>query len=130
METKTRTSVKDELLARECEYLRAVEAGDGSAGAGLTAGETLLVSGHGPMRLTPPDIAKMLEEQEGGRQYEFVEDGVEVVEVTPEVAVIAYRLKSRAGGAETEAFDTDVWVKRDGGWRCAVHVETPAQANA
>ena len=127
MATKTGFRLRDELIARERKYLEAVEAGDGNAAAELTARETLLVSGRGPMRLAPSDIAKMLEDHDSARQYAFVEDGVEVVEVTPAVAVIAYRLKTRAAGTETEAFDTDVWVKRDGDWRCAVHVETPAE---
>jgi uncharacterized protein (TIGR02246 family) len=119
-------NVKDELIAREREYLEAVRTKDGRAAAGLTAGETLVVSGRGAMRLGPDDIKKMLEEADTSREYDFVEDSVEIVEVTDDVAIITYMLKTRAGSEESEAFDTDVWVKRDGKWRCALHAEVPA----
>jgi hypothetical protein len=28
---------------------------------------------------------------------------------------------------QLDAFDTSVWVKRDGGWVCAAHTETIAE---
>ena len=126
MTTETGTGVRSELIAREKAYLDAVRNGDGGAAADLTAEETLLVSGRGPRRLRPDDIKGMLEESDTSREYEFVEDRVEVVEVRDDVAIITSKLKTRAGDEESEAFDTDVWVKRDGDWRCALHAEVPA----
>jgi hypothetical protein len=47
------------------------------------------------------------------------------------VAVIAYKVSEEIvidGETQTlEAFDSSVWVRRDGGWVCAAHTETPAE---
>ena len=128
MATTTATNLKDELIARERAYLDAVRNADGSAAAGLTAGETMLVSGRGAMRMKPDDIKRMMTEHDGQREYSFDESSVEVMPLTDDVAVISYALTTRSGETESRAFDTDVWVKRDGDWRCALHAEVPAES--
>jgi uncharacterized protein (TIGR02246 family) len=126
MTTVTRSELKAELLAREKEYLRAVQAKDGEAAARLTAPESLVVSAHGAMKVDGAAIGKMIEEHDASKRYELDEDTVEVMRVTDGVAIISYRLRTTMqDGASLEAYDTDVWVQREGGWKCALHTEVP-----
>jgi hypothetical protein len=126
----TRTAgLKDELLACERAYLDAVQRSDGEAAARLTAPESLVVGGHGVMKVDGPTIRKMVEEHDSDRRYEIDESSVQVVDVTGDVAVVAYKLTTIMPGGETsEAFDTDVWVRRGDAWACALHVEAPASS--
>lgn len=53
-----------------------------------------------------------------------------ISKIADDVAVIAYKVSEEmvVDGElkKLDAFDTSVWVKRDGGWVCAAHTETIA----
>ena len=117
-----------EILEREYDYLDAVQRKDGDAAAEMTASESLVVSGNGPMRIGSDEIRQMVGRHNAKRQCDIVEESVEAIEVTDDVAIISYKLRTTNPGSAsaTEAFDTDVWVRREGNWVCALHVETPA----
>jgi hypothetical protein len=55
---------------------------------------------------------------------------VHVRAIADGVALIAYKVNEEMiiDGEPTtlEAFDSSVWVRRDGGWVCAAHTETLA----
>ncbi|MBI5290131.1 MAG: nuclear transport factor 2 family protein [Chloroflexi bacterium] len=121
--------LKTELLQSEQAYLEAVRSKDGPAASRLTAPESLVVSGHGPMKVDGAKISKMIAEHDSSRQYELDDGSVEIVQVTDGVAIIAYRLKTTTSkGESADAFDTDVWVRYDGQWKCALLTEIPAEA--
>jgi len=125
--TNTSSRLKEELLAEERAYLAAVQAGDGDGAARLTAEPALVVSPQGAMKVGPQAIRRMMSEHDATREYALDETSAEVVEVTPDVAIISYRLRTTTPGAGTsEAVDTDVWVRTDGAWKCALHTEIPA----
>ena len=129
MTTRTTTRLKDVLLACENEYLRAVQDKDGEAAARLTAPQSLVVSGRGAMKVDGEAIRRMVQQHDANRQYAIDESSVQVVQPAEDVAIIAYRLRTKLpGGGTADAYDTDVWVRRDGGWACALHVEVPAEA--
>ena len=120
-----------ELLEREYDYLHAVERKDAEEVADMTAPQSMVVSGRGAMLIDPNSVREMVRGHDAKREYEIVAESVEAVEVTDDVAIISYKLRTKmpgAGGPATEAFDTDVWVRREGQWVCALHVETPAAA--
>ena len=51
---------------------------------------------------------------------------VHVLELTASTAVVAYRAQARrAEGAEYNAYASSVYVKAGGGWKLAVHQQTP-----
>ena len=117
-----------ELLEREYDYLDAVERKDSEAIAVMTAPESLVVSGNGAMRVDPETVRQMVGRHDSKRRYDIIEETIEGIEVTDDVAIISYKLATKMpDGKTTEAYDTDVWVRREGQWACALHVETPAQ---
>jgi uncharacterized protein (TIGR02246 family) len=118
-----------ELLEREYDYLDAVQRKDGEAAAEMTATESLVVSAKGAMRVGADMIRQMVGRHDASREYDIIEESVEALEVADDVAIISYKLQTKMpGGTTTEAYDTDVWVRRDGQWACALHVETPVAA--
>jgi ketosteroid isomerase-like protein len=125
--TSSTQTLKNELLQQERAYLAAVENKNGAAAAKLTARESLVVSGRGPMRVDAAAIERMVEQHDANSRYEIDETSIEIVNATDDVAIIAYKLRTMpADGPATEAFDTDVWVRRGGEWACALHTEIPA----
>ena len=126
--TGTSSNLRDELMACERAYLEAVQRKDGEAAARMTAPESLVVSGHGAMSVDGAAIRKMVEDHDGQARYEIDDSDVNVVAINDDVAIVSYRLTTIHGNGEpaTQAFDTDVWVRRDGQWGCALHVDTPA----
>ena len=126
----TDTRLKRDLLSQERAYLEAVQERQGDRAAELTAPESLVVSGNGAMRVDGDMIRQMVQQHDETRRYELDEATVEVVPVTDDVAIIAYKLRTLTadGVSAGEAYDTDVWVQRDGRWMCALHAEVPANA--
>jgi hypothetical protein len=123
---RSTSKLREELLQREREYLRAVQAKDGDVASRLTARECLVVSGQGAMKVDGATIKKMVAEHDPSRRYELDESSIAVIEASDGVAIISYRLSTTANGQSSDAYDTDVWVKRDGQWKCALHAEVPA----
>ena len=122
------TPLKAELLRREHEYLEAVQSKDGKAAARLTAPDSLVVSGQGAMKVEGPTISKMVAEHDSSRRYDLDDASAEVAEVKDGVAIIAYKLNTTTPDGDTsEFYDTDVWVRHDGEWKCALHTEIPAE---
>ncbi len=131
MTSETRSRLKDELLAQEREYLRAVQEQDGDTAARLTAPQALVVSGSGAMKVDGAAIRQMIQQHDAKRRYEIDESSVQVLDVKDDVAIIAYKLRTMNAGKNgeiSEAYDTDVWVRGNGGWACALHAEIPASA--
>ena len=128
MANATSTSLAAELLRCEHEYLEAVQSGDGDAAARLTAPESLVVSGHGAMKVDAAAVKKMVAEHDASRRYHPDDAGAQVIELGDNVAIIAYRLETTMpDGRTTAAYDTDVWVRDGGQWKCALHAEIPAE---
>ena len=111
-------------------YLAAVQRKDGAAAARLTADGSLVVSGMGAMKVDSPTIERMIAEHDASRRYELDESSVQTVDIGSDAAIISYKLRTTMpDGTSTEAFDTDVWVRRDGRWQCALHTEIPVASD-
>jgi hypothetical protein len=63
------------------------------------------------------------------KKFRFGED-VHVRRLAEDVAIIAYKVSEEmfvdGKPATLEAFDSSVWVRRNGSWVCAAHTETLA----
>lgn len=91
-----------------------------------------LVAGRQGARLVDKETyLKMFESREGViLDFEFTGEP-EVRMLAPDLAVIAYEIRSkfRTGGEEKTivAVDSSTWVRRNGRWACAMHSETEKQ---
>lgn len=128
MPTKTnKAALRQELLDVEDQYLEAVERNDGEAAANLTAPESLVVGEQGPLCIDSSVIRQIVDRHDGSSRFAIDKSSAKVVRVSDDVAIISYKLRTTlSDGEATDAYDTDVWVRRAGRWACALHAETPA----
>jgi hypothetical protein len=127
MRTDIGTNIKDELLTQEQTYLRAVERKDGATIANLTDRTSLIAGPQGMRTVDVKAIQEMVQQHDAASRYEIDESSIQAVPLTDDVAVIGYKLRTiPSSGSPSEAYDTDVWVKRGGHWLCAMHTEVPA----
>lgn len=127
----TMTHVEEEILSREKSYWDAMKSKNGSAAAALTADPSLVVSADGIREVTPGEIEEMVKSGPYELQDYGVEGGdVKFVNSARDVALVAYKVRSNyvmdGKPQRIEAYDTSVWVRRDGAWVCALHTETTA----
>ena len=90
----------------------------------------LLVSSHGAMQFDHAGYRQMAEQ--GSMVVKSFElSDVNVVFPAEGTAVLTYHVKqgvaSRGQSRETkrDMNDSSVWVRKDDGWRCVMHTETP-----
>jgi len=93
----------------------------------------LMVSGHGAMKFDHAGYRKMAE-QGSTVLTKFELRDLEVVFPNDTTAILTYRVsqdvapRGSSNGATQEMADTSTWVRRDDGWRCVMHTETPLDA--
>ena len=124
-------SIRQEILELEKRYWEAIRNKDGATATRLSDARCLVV---GPPGIGEPDreaLAGMVENQPHELKKWHLDDDVHVRTIAEGVALIAYKVSEElvVDGKPTtlEAFDSSVWVRRDGGWVCAAHTETPAE---
>ena len=127
----TTTNVEEEILTLEKSYWEALKTKDADIATGLTADTCLVVGADGVRELSRSELGEMMKSM----PYELKDYGVEDADVkfihaTNDVALLAYKVRSEfvsdGKPQRMEAYDTSVWVRRDGKWVCALHAETPA----
>ena len=64
-----------------------------------------------------------IDQSPGWDEFEITDE--QVIELTPESAVLNYRWSSRRGDETYEALMSSVYVRRDGEWKLALHQQTP-----
>ena len=116
-----------ELVGLEKQYWNAIKAGDASVAASLSSDPCVVVGAQGVGELDKAGLAKMMQ----SATYElknFALDDIRVRQVTDDVAVVAYKVKEdlvvEGKKVKLEAYDSSVWLRRDGQWTCAVHTES------
>ena len=125
------TAVQSEILQLEKRYWDALKAQDIDAMQALTADPCLVV---GPQGATLVDQKQFREiwEQDDWRVRSFTIDdrSASVRPIGSDAAVLAYSIKEELehqGKPQTlDAFDTSVWVRENGQWKCAAHTESVA----
>ena len=118
-----------ELIGLERQYWNAIKNRDTSTAVSLSNDPCVVVGAQGVGELDKTTIAKMLQ----GATYElkdFAFDDVHIRHLTDDVVVVAYKVKEdlvvEGKDLSLEAFDSSVWVRRNGGWACVVHTESIA----
>jgi hypothetical protein len=123
-------AIDQELLALEKQYWEAIQKRDGATATRLSDARCLVVGPQGIGKLDREALAGMVENPPHELKRWRIEDDVHVSSIADGVALIAYKVNEEmiVDGKPTtvEAFDSSVWVLRDGGWVCAAHTETIA----
>ena len=122
-------TTKRELLKLEKQYWNAIKDRDSSTATSLSDDPCVVVGAQGVGEVDKATLGKMLE----GAKYElkdFAFGDVHMRQVSDDVVAVAYKVHEDlvvdGESVKLEAFDSSVWVRRDGKWVCAVHTESPA----
>jgi ketosteroid isomerase-like protein len=126
----TTSTIETEILDLERRYWQAMRERDVKTAVALTEFPCLIAGASGVRSVDQASYEKMMT---GGswrvRDFE-IEDGAEVRQLTDDVAVIVYGVRSEMTDegkpVSLHAFDSSVWVRRGDGWRCAMHSESVA----
>jgi hypothetical protein len=124
-------AVDKELLALEKQYWEAIKNKDGGAATRLSDDRCIVVGPHGIGEVDREALAGLVERASYElKTYRIDDRDVHVRAVADDVAVVAYKVDEQliVDGQATnmQAFDSSVWVRRDGRWLCAVHTEAVA----
>ena len=125
------TPVDKELLTLEKQYWDAIKNKDGAAATRLSDDRCIVVGPHGIGEVDRDALAGLVERASYQLSTYRIDDrDVHVRAVADDVAVVAYKVDEQliVDGRSTnlQAFDSTVWVRRDGKWKCAVHTEAIA----
>jgi ketosteroid isomerase-like protein len=135
MTTKTRTSIsKSAILDLERQYWEAVKAHDSRAATELTDDTCIVVGPQGVMEVDKDELAGMMEDASFElEEFALNDKKAAFRKIGDDVAILSYAVHERMtrdGKPETlDAYDSSVWVRRNGGWVCALHTETRAASN-
>ena len=126
----TSSAIDAEILDLERRYWQAMQGRDVRTAVSLTEFPCLIAGASGVRSVDQASYEKMMTGASWRIQDVEIEDGVEVRQLTDDVAVIVYGVKEKmtAEGkpVDLHAFDSSVWVRRGDGWKCAAHTESVA----
>ena len=121
-----------ELLQVESRFWEALKNRDSREAGKLTEDECILVGAQGVMRMGPEELGRMLE---GELPYEIdgyaMDEGKALVRrIGDDIAIVAYPvhedLHVEGKKVSLDAFDSTVWVRKDGKWVTVLHTESIA----
>ncbi len=120
---------RQELLNLERRYWSAVQEKDGATTTALSDDPCIVVGAQGVREIGSEQIGQMLD----GADFEierFNMEDVHVRKLSDGVVALAYKVSEslvvNGEDVSLEAFDSSVWVRRNGEWVCALHTESPA----
>ncbi len=113
----------------ERKYWNAIRDRDSAAAASLSDDPCVVVGAQGAGELDRKTLAGMF----AGAPWtlhDYELKGVRVRQLTDDVAIVAYEVNEKltveGQPISLKAYDASVWVRRAGGWVCALHTESPA----
>jgi hypothetical protein len=125
----TTQTLEKEMLALEKQFWDAIKSTDGETVAKLTADKCIVAGASGAMEIDPETMRQLL--SQGGYEltdYRF--DDFHVLPLRDGVVAVSYKvhedLMVEGEAVSFDAYDTSVWVRDGGGWKCALHTETLA----
>jgi len=126
----TSSAIDAEILDLERRYWQAMQGRDVRTAVSLTEFPCLIAGASGVRSVDQASYEKMMTGASWRIQDVEIEDGVEVRQLTDDVAVIVYGVKEKmtvdGKPVDLHAFDSSVWVRRGDGWKCAAHTESVA----
>ncbi|MDF3032113.1 MAG: hypothetical protein K0R03_2671 [Moraxellaceae bacterium] len=121
--------ISQELMALEKKYWNAIKDKDPKTAASLSLDPCVVVGAQGIGEFDKKTLKRML----GSATYdlkEFAFEDVHVHKVSDDVVTVIYKVKEKlsldGNDLQLEAYDSSVWVWREGKWVCAVHTESIA----
>ena len=132
MRTKDKGTIdKQELLQLEHQYWDAIQKRDTKTAIKLSDDPCVIVGAQGIGELDRKKLGGMMENASYTlEKYAFDERDVHMRKVADDVVVVAYKVHEElvVEGKPTslDAYDSSVWVRRDGAWVCALHTEALA----
>jgi ketosteroid isomerase-like protein len=129
MEEIMKTAIDQELRDREKSYWDAIQRKDAAAAMEMTDDACTVAGAQGVGEMDRERLGAML----GHPNFELTSYSIDdeqfrVHQIADDVAVVSYQVREDLivdGKPESiEAFDTSVWVRRDGQWLCASHTES------
>ena len=126
----TSNTIEAEILDLERRYWQAMRECDVRTAVALTEFPCLIAGASGVRSVDQASYEQMMTAGSWRVHEAEIEDGARVRQLTDDVAVILYGVREEMtveGKPLTlRAFDSSVWVRRNDGWRCAMHSESIA----
>jgi uncharacterized protein (TIGR02246 family) len=124
MATKT---IEAELLALEKQYWQAIKDKDAETAMRLSDEPCIVTGAQGVHVLDRKTLAAMMK----GATYTLhrfeIKEGAQIRLLRDDVAIVAYQVREEltvnGQPVALDASDASTWVRRSGGWVCALHTE-------
>lgn len=117
------------LLALETRYWNAIKDKDADTAAALSEEPCLIVGAQGISELSRAKLRTLLQ----GASYELRDFSIEDLRLRPlgeDLVAVAYQVSESlvvdGQAIRLQAFDTSLWARREGQWRCVMHTESLA----
>jgi len=125
-----RSAIGTEVLELEKQFWNAMKNRDSSTATRLSDEQCVVVGPQGIGDIDKAKLAGMIKSGPELKRFMFDDRDVHVRAISDDVAVIAYKVKEDlivdGKPVSMDAYDSSVWVRRDGSWVCAMHTETVA----
>jgi ketosteroid isomerase-like protein len=124
-----KTALTNELLDLETQYWQALKEKDVDTAMRLTDEECIITGAQGVDRINRRALSDMMKNAPYTlNAFELKEP--EVSQLRDDVAILAYKVHEEltvdGKPVKLDAAEASTWVRRDGGWRCALHTESIA----
>ena len=121
------TGNKQQSIDLETRFWQSMKDKDVETAKSLIATEGLVTGPMGTMTMDPEKYAQMTRDGQWTLEN-FEMKNVEVVQPTPDSAIIAYEVRQtgdmKGQKMDLRCADSSVWVKEGSDWKCALHTET------
>lgn len=123
------SSFSTEIISLEKKFWTAMQNHDLQTALSLTDFPCVVAGANGLSAVNKEEFEKMFNSNEGAiRDFKFDENSLEVRELSPDAAVVAYKVHTtftkNGESRSIDAIDTSTWIKKDNKWVCAMHTET------
>lgn len=124
-----RDDISQEVLALEKKFWDCIKEKDSATAVSMSDDPCVVVGAQGIGEVDKTTLARMLE-GDASQLNDYAFDDIHVRHITDDVVVVAYKVKEglvvEGKDVNLQAFDSSVWVRREGQWVCAVHSESIA----
>src|SRR6185436_16366359 len=119
--------IEQELMQLEQSFWQALKDGDAETAAKLTDDGCIITGAQGVASIDQKSMASLVNKATYRIEAFRFGEGVKVQQLGDDVAVVAYpvheELTVDGRRLSFDAADSSTWVRRNGGWRCALHTE-------
>ena len=122
-----KADLHQQLLGLEKKFWQSMKDKDVDAALRLTDDPCIVTGAQGVARIDRATFAKLMTTARW-TLHDFDIHDVEVEEISDGVAVVGYKVREKltvdGQPLEMEAADASTWVRKNGGWLCALHTES------